>query len=392
MRAMTVPPTPDAHAPELLSCDVLYTGIGGGHAPGGVVVANGVIAAAGDPATLRASYPHARERRAGEIIAPPPVNAHTHLDMSAYEFQAMPYFRWIPGVVIAQREKRGVAGALAGAEELARLGVGAVGDIVWSPEVMDGLQARTDLGGVLYFEVIGPFPGRADEIFRGVRERVEAWRRRERPGGPRVGLSPHTPFNVSHRLMRLVTEYAAGEGLPMQIHVAEHPAELDLFQRGGGPIWENRMPALYPETLAEVIGREPQPDLTPVRYLDELGVLAARPTLVHMVNVTADDIARVARAGCPVVTCPRSNAHLECGTFPWAAFAAAGVEVALGTDSVASGGSLDVREDVAFARHLYPDLDPRLLVRAAVKGGHRVTGTPTPQLRRGESWHAHYVW
>lgn len=389
---MTVPATPDPHAPELLTCDVLYTGIGGGHAPGGVVVANGVIAAAGDLASLRASYPHARERRAGEIIAPPPVNAHTHLDMSAYEFQALPYFRWIPEVVIAQRGKRGLAGALAGADELARLGVGAVGDIVWSPEVMDGLMARAELRGVLYFEVIGPFAERADEMFRSVRERVETWRRRERPGGPRVGLSPHTPFTVSHRLMRLVTEYAVGEGLPMQLHVAEHPAELDLFQTGGGLLWENRMRALYPETLAEVIGREPEPDLTPVRYLDELGVLAARPTLVHMVNVTADDVARVARAGCPVVTCPRSNAHLECGTFPWAAFAAAGVEVALGTDSVASGGSLDVREDVAFARHLYPSLDPRLLVRAAVKGGHRVTGTPTPQLRRGEAWNPHSVW
>ncbi|GAA5511477.1 aminodeoxyfutalosine deaminase [Deinococcus carri] len=389
---MTAQPSPDLLTPELLTCDVLFTGVGGGHAPGGVVVANGVIAALGDPATLRASYPQARERRAGAVIAPPPVNAHTHLDMSAYAFQALPYFRWLPEVVIAQREKRGVAGAQAGADELVRLGSGGVGDIVWAPEVMDALLAREDLSGTLYFEVLGPFPEQADEIFRVARERLERWRRLERPGGPRVGLSPHTPFTVSHRLMRLLTEYAAGEGLPVQIHVAEHPAEVELFRTGGGPLWANRMPVLYPPTFAEVIGRSPEPELTPVRYLDELGALAGRPTLVHMVNVTPDDIARTARAGCPVVTCPRSNRHLECGTFPWAAFAAAGVEVALGTDSVASGESLDLREEVAFARALYPALDPRLLVRAAVKGGHRVIGTPTPLLRRGEAWQARYVW
>ncbi|WP_425429967.1 amidohydrolase family protein [Deinococcus hopiensis] len=382
----------DPHAPELLTCDVLYTGVGGGFAPGGVVVSGGTVAATGDPAILRVSHPHARERYVGPVIAPPPVNAHTHLDMSAYTFQALPYFRWIPEVVIAQRGRRGAAAAAAGANTLVRLRTAAVGDIVWSSEGMDTLLGREDLRGTFYFEVLGPFPERADEIFGAARTRIEAWRKRERPGGPRVGLSPHTPYTVSHRLMRLLTEYAVGEGLPLQIHVAEHPAEAELFRTGGGPIWDNRPPPLYPATFAGVIGREPEPELTPVRYLAELGVLAGRPTLVHMVNVTPDDIAQTARAGCAVVTCPRSNAHLECGVFPWAAFAAAGVEVAVGTDSVASGESLDVREDVAFARGQHPELDPRLIVRAAVKGGHRVVGTRTPLLRRGDIWDERLVW
>ncbi len=385
-------PAPDHLTPRLLTCDVLYTGMGGGHAPGGVVVVGETVAATGDPAQLRANYPHARVEHVGGVIAPPPVNAHTHLDMSAYAFQALPYFRWLPEVVIAQRELRGVVGALAGADELSQLTVGGVGDIVWSPDVMDALLAREDLRGVLYFEVLGTFPGKADEVFATMRGRVEAWRKLERPGGPRIGLTPHTPYTVSHRLMKLVTDYAAGEGLPLQIHVAEHPSEPELFATGGGPLWDNRLQPFWPETFTEVIGRPPEPGLTPVRYLDELGVLAARPTLIHMVNVSADDIARVARAGCAVVSCPRSNVHLECGTFPWTAFAAAGVEIALGTDSVASGESLDVRDDVAFARSLYPQLDPRLLVRAAVKGGGRVLDLPTPFIRRGEGWSDRYIW
>lgn len=385
-------PAPDPFTPRLLVCDVLYTGMGGGHAPGGVVVVGDTVAATGDPAQLRARYPQAQVEEVGGVIAPPPVNAHTHLDMSAYAFQALPYFRWLPEVVIAQREQRGVAGALAGADELARLGVGGVGDIVWSGEVMDALLAREDLRGVLYFEVLGTFAEQADKRFAEVRQRVEAWRKLERPGGPRIGLTPHTPYTVSHRLMRLVAEYAAGEGLPLQIHVAEHPSEPELFATGAGPLWDHRLPAFWPETFAEVIGRAPEPGLTPVRYLDELGVLAAKPTLVHMVNVTPDDIARVARAGCAVVSCPRSNHHLDCGTFPWTAYAAAGVEIALGTDSVASGESLDVRDDAAFARGLYPALDPRVLVRAAIKGGGRVLGLPTPFIRRGEAWSEDYLW
>ncbi|WP_254605668.1 amidohydrolase family protein [Deinococcus sp. JMULE3] len=384
----------DPHTPRLLTCDVLYTGMGGAQSPGAVVVVGGTVAATGHPDTLRAAYPHAREERAGSVIAPPPVNAHTHLDMSTYEFMALPYFRWIPEVVVPQREKRSAEAARHGADTLAGLGAGGVGDIVYmhAPDVMDTLLPREDLSGVLYYEVLGTFPEKADEIFRTVRERIEGWRAQERPGGPRVGLSPHTPHTVSHRLMRLLCDYAAGEGLPLQIHVAEHPAEHDLYTRGGGPIWENRLAPFYPDTFADVIGRAPEADLTPVRYLDELGVLNAKPTLIHMVNVTPDDIARVARVGSAVVTCPRSNHHLECGVFPWAAFAAAGVEVALGTDSVASGGSLDVREDVAFAQRLHPGLDPRVIVRAAVKGGHRVLGTRAPFIRRGETWDDRYRW
>ncbi len=378
------------HLPRLLTCDLLYTGMGGAQSPGGVVVVGETIAATGHPDELRRNYPHAAEERAGEMIAPVPVNAHTHLDMSAYEFRALPYFRWIPDVVIADRHLRGVQAAQHGADTLARLGH-PVGDIVWSPEVMDALLTREDLAGTLYFEVLGTFPEKADEIFAAARERLERWRKLQ-PPGLRVGLSPHTPYTVSHRLMKRLAEYAAGEGLPLQIHVAEHPSEAELFQTGGGALWDNRMPQLYPATFAEVLGREPEPGLTPVRYLDELGILDAKPTLIHMVNVTEGDIGRVARAGCAVVTCPRSNHHLECGTFRWAEFAAAGIEIALGTDSVASGETLDVRDEVAFARQLYPGLDPRLLVRAAVKGGRRVVGGQAPFIRRGEAWKDQYIW
>lgn len=61
------------------------------------------------------------------MIAPPPVNAHTHLDMSTYEFTALPYFRWIPEVVVPQREKRSAEAARHGADTLAGLGAGGVG-------------------------------------------------------------------------------------------------------------------------------------------------------------------------------------------------------------------------------------------------------------------------
>jgi aminodeoxyfutalosine deaminase len=139
----------------------------------------------------------------------------------------------------------------------------------------------------------------------------------------RVGLSPHAPHTVSPQLLRDSSGSRAPR-LPLQIHVAESPGEIALHRRGDGPLREALGPLL----------REWRPSgRSPVGYLEGLGVLEARPTLVHMVHVDEDDLRAVARAGCAVVHCPRSNEALGCGTFPWARFARHGVSVALGTDS-----------------------------------------------------------
>ena len=132
---------------------------------------------------------------------------------------------------------------------------------------------------------------------------------------------------------------------------------------------------------------------TPVRYLDDLGVLAARPTLVHAVHVDDDDVRRLQRAGCAVVHCPRSNALLECGTFPWARYARHGVTVALGTDSLGSSPSLSPVDEFGAARAVHgAAADPAQLVWAAVKGGHRALGGTAPQVVRGSAAAQLHAW
>src|SRR5690606_28915574 len=81
------------------------------------------------------------------------------------------------------------------------------------------------------------------------------------------------------------------------------------------------------------------PGVSPVRYLHDLGALAGGPTLVHMVAVDDDDVRLAQAAGCSVVHCPRSNAALGCGRFPWETFARHGADVAIGTDSRGSAPS-----------------------------------------------------
>ena len=67
---------------------------------------------------LRQTFPDVRIERAGRAILPKAVNAHTHLDMTAYPFQALPYYDWIPNVAVANRSLRGLEGSKRGLELL----------------------------------------------------------------------------------------------------------------------------------------------------------------------------------------------------------------------------------------------------------------------------------
>jgi cytosine/adenosine deaminase-related metal-dependent hydrolase len=380
----------------LYGADVVYNGIGLPTPDGGVVVSRGfeteTVVAFGRLEELGRQFQDAQLQHLGRAILPRPVNAHTHLDLTRVPFRALPYFDWIPGVVLANLHLRGLEAARVGLEMTSASGVGAFGDIVARPEVMDYLLTESDVPGVAYWEVLAPDPAQADEVFKDTVERVRVWRTLERPGMVRVGLTPHTPFTVSAKLMTMICEFARLEGLPLQIHVSEHPTEPELFRTGAGPL-ADAMRGLVRVPFDAVWNRTPDPALTPVKFMAELGVLEARPTLIHMVNVTEEDVKIVAQSGCTVVSCPRSNRNLECGDLPWQLYARYGVEVGLGTDSIASGQSLSIQDEAKAALEVHGEaLGLRNVVRWAVKGGYRALGMKPPVVQRGDPFSSLVVW
>ena len=81
-------------------------------------------------------------------------------------------------------------------------------------------------------------------------------------GGVELRLAAHAPHSVSAQLLRLVARGGVGS-----IHLAESPEEARFLCSGDGP-W------------AEFLGRRglghvpfDPPGTTPVRYVDELGLL-----------------------------------------------------------------------------------------------------------------------
>ncbi len=374
----------------IYTADAVYNGVGLPLTGAGVLVSSAnTIVAFGKLEALKTQFPDVPMEHLGMAILPAPVNAHTHLDLSRVPFKAMPYYRWIPDHIVANRALRGLEGARIGLDWLRASDIGAFGDIVNSAGVMEFLLGESDLPGVAHWEIFKPNPLDAQIVHDETVQHLRDWRKLERQ--VKVGLSLHAPFSVSSQLLKSLSTVARLEGLPLQIHVAEHPSELEMFRYGTGPLAESLLSAGLPP-LEATIGRKPDPDLTPVKYLAELGVLEAKPTLIHMVNVTEEDVRIVAQFGCSVITCPRSNRNLECGVFPWALYAKYGVEVGLGTDSVASGETLNIRDEVGAALEVHPALGLPTVLRWAVRGGYKALGLKTPIMARGDDFSKLTVW
>lgn len=374
---------------RILLAEVVYNGIGTARQDAAVVIeelaGRRTIVDITDRQSALRVWPEATTHDAGFAISPAPVNAHTHLDLTDMPIVDDSYERFIPTVIeFAGSGRRTLAAAERGTAEILDTGVTTVGDIVTRRDVLTFLLSHPKLNGVAYWEVIGMDPEQADAQLRETEALIREFLPLQRPGGVRLGLTPHTPHTVTDRLMQGLTQLAQQYRLPIQIHVEESPLEKPMFLHGQGELAAVRSsfdPAWQP------------PGISAIRHLEKLGVLAARPTLVHMVNVDDEEIRLVQKYSCSVVHCPRSNDQLRCGRFPWELYARHGVSVAIGTDSRGSSPSLAVQEEVCHAARLHGDrASAQALVRAAVKGGHQVLGSRTPTLKRGDDAAGLHIW
>ena len=111
------------------------------------------------------------------------------------------------------------------------------------------------------------------------------------------------------------------------------------------------------------------PQTSPVKYLSDLGFLDARTLVVHGVQFQGEDLARLRAIGATLVSCPRSNVHVGVGSPPLEAFYAMDVDVAFGTDSLASVADLNLFAELAEARRIAPAVPARDLLRSATLTG-----------------------
>jgi cytosine/adenosine deaminase-related metal-dependent hydrolase len=303
------------------------------------------------------------------VILPGLVNAHCHLELSYLQGRValpQPFVAWVRALVAGRaRETPNVlrAGAERGIQQLVGGGTVAVGDVSNALAHLD-LLAASGLRAAVHLELIGWDPERADAALRAADAGLAAlspdWER----AGVSVRLAAHAPHSVSPALFRRLVE----RGGPAAVHLAEAPTET-RFLREGDEEWAR---FLKERGLGHVAFRPP--GMSPVRYLDSLGALRPGLLAAHCVQTDASDHELLARRGVFVAICPRSNRNLEVGAAPVPALLAAGVRLCLGSDGLASVGTLDVLDDVRLLRQTFPELKLETLLRMATLGGAEALG------------------
>lgn len=278
------------------------------------------------------------------VVLPGLVNAHTHLEFSSLPeplATAGGLPDWIRRLV-AWRRSRGAAGESvaaaaatirAGLDESARCGVTAVGEIATgvAPAAAEGRGPRLRV----FREVLGLSAAAGEATCRGLARDLDRLAAR----GLAAGISPHAPYSVSAPLAARLGREIARRRLPVAMHLAESLEERELLASGAGSF----------RRLLEDLGAW---DSTAPPHLlstsDWIGRLAraARGIVVHGTHLPDDPdaLARLARHRdrlC-VAICPRTTQSLSGRLPPVAAFRAAGLRVAIGTDGRGSNPDLSV--------------------------------------------------
>jgi cytosine/adenosine deaminase-related metal-dependent hydrolase len=327
-------------------------------------------------------------------ILPGFVNAHTHLELSSFAQPlgepGMSFPDWIRVVVEFQRIQRQqftdegtkfprseyLERAIAdGAEQLKWAAVTSVGDIesgINSPlrdvrvEFLRSRRLPLDLTDFL--EVIALKASNAEDAAGYLAAALQF-----RSALPEItvlpGISPHAPYTVHPKLLERCVQLSAERRMPVAHHLAESREELMLLRAGRGP---------FVKLLEGFDAWDPDAIPFGSRPLDYLQQLAKshRALVIHGNYLDDAEIEFVgARAGnMSIVYCPRTHAYFQHDAYPLAKMLAAGVNVAIGTDSRASNPDLSVLADMRFAAKQHPLISPQLLLRMITTNAARALG------------------
>jgi len=293
----------------------------------------------------RASAPAGDDYELGDtLLLPGLINTHTHLELTAMRgfLEGLTFPLWIDTLRRSRNDVLTEATLL----DSARLGIVEGlerGITTYADTCSSGvaLRAMHELGvrGIMYQETFGPDPASCDAAMEELRQRVMLLQTQETEL-LRVGISPHAPYTVSDALYRAAGAYARDAGLPMAMHIAESEDEHHFVTAGAGEFAERhrrREIAVHPR------GR------SPVALLEDLGCLHNHALLIHTVRLDTGDIGTIVRTNSAVAHCPASNAKFGHGIALLTQLIDAGIDVGIGSDSVASNNRMDMLEEARLA-------------------------------------------
>ena len=297
------------------------------------------------------------------VVTPGFFNAHTHAAMTFERGWAddLPFDRWLNERIwvaesaLTPEDVRW--GAYLAVAEMIRSGTVGFADHYFYMDEVAQVVEESGLRANLAWCVFGR--GAGTEIGKGLDETVAFVQRWQGAAGGRIRtvLGPHSPYACPPDFLEAVAKRAAQLGVGIHIHLSEFRDQLESSLAKHG--------------------------VTPVRFLEQRGILEQPTLAAHCIWITPEDMDILQARHVTVVQCPNCHMKLGMGVTPVPELLARGVNVALGTDGPASNNDLDMLKEARLAtlmqknHHLDPvALPAELTYRLATQNGAKALGFP----------------
>lgn len=263
-------------------------------------------------------------------VTPAFYNAHTHAAMTLLRGYAddLELFTWLNKYIWPAEARLSEADIYAGTRlailEMIKSGTVFFNDMYWQQAAT--IRAVEEMGvramiGMLYI------CGEDGEVLaRNLHSNQELLAlAKSLPERIRIAHAPHAVYTVNETVLRRIASQAHDDGRFVHIHASETAREVQDC-------------------------RDAHDGMSPIAYLDQLGLLGEKTVLAHCVHLSEDDIRIIHDRRAIIAHMPASNMKLSSGFFDFHAVVEKGdCRSTLGTDGCSSNNNLSMLEEMKFA-------------------------------------------
>lgn len=257
-------------------------------------------------------------------MVPPFYNGHCHAAMVLLRGFAddMPLQSWLNDAIWPMEAKLTADDIYAGSRlailEMIKSGTVFFEDMYWEEQetarAVEEMGIRAAIG-------VSLMDRQSDAVKDALFEKIKNYKPSERVS---YTVAPHAIYTVGTDLLRRSIEAAQANDMYLNIHLAETMVE-------------------------DVDCRKAHNGMSPVEYMDSIGLLTPKTILAHVVHVDQKDQEILARTGAVCVHNPASNMKLSSGVFKMKELQKNGCCVTIGTDGASSNNNLDMLEEMKLA-------------------------------------------
>ena len=293
----------------------------------------------------------------GGIVMPGMINTHTHVSMAVFRSLADDVPDRLQRYIFPLENKMvskemSYIGALHGSIEMAKAGVTTMVDMYLYEESAAEAVKEIGLRGIMTQNIIKYSTADGKDAQAKIDLAIEFIERYKDDELITPGFGPHAPHTVNKEDLEKIKNLSENYNLPVSMHVAETEKEFNDFKDDYG--------------------------MTPVEYLDSIGILNERFIAAHAIFVTDSDIELMKARDIGVAHNMVANIKSAKGVAPALKMHDQGLRVGLGTDGPMSGNTLDIIGQMGYVAKLHKldnkdrsVMPPVKVVEMATIGGAR---------------------